>query len=175
MGNVLSWLERLSLSLAVLSVTLIMFIVSYDAFSRYALHAPLPWAYELITYYLMLAGTYFAVSATFTAGDHINIDLFRHLIAPRLRARLDALWSLLGVVIFGIVAYGSWSEMAHAYSRNEFLPGYITWPAWMSYLPIVLGFALLVVRMALHAALLIVHGRDPHVIEHGNELEEHHE
>lgn len=175
MGYFLSWLERLILSLSVLSVTLIMLIVSYDAFSRYVLHAPLPWAYELITYYLMLAATYFAISATFQAGDHINIDLFRKYIPDALRARLDALWSLLAAVIFGIVAYGAWTEMMHAYARNEFLPGYITWRAWISYLPIVLGFGLLVARLLLHAVLLLVEGKDRYVIEHTNELEEHHE
>lgn len=175
MGKILFWLEQLSQALAIISVTLIMFIVSYDAFSRYMFHAPLPWAYELITYYLMLAATYFAVSPTFQQGDHIAIDLVRKHVSNGVRARLDALWATLGVVIFAIVAYGAWMEMSHAYARNEFLPGYITWPAWMSYLPIVLGFGLLVLRMALHSGLLLVKGRDRYVVEHGSELEEHHE
>ncbi len=174
MGTVLSWLERLSLSLAAIAVTLIMFIVSYDALSRYAFNAPLPWAFELITYYLMLAATYFAASATFTSGDHISIDVFRPMIRTRVLARLDAAWSILGAVIFAIITYGAWNEMTHAYTRNEFLPGYIVWPAWVSYLPILIGFLLLTLRLVLHAVLLLIKGRDPQVIDHGA-LEEHHE
>ncbi|MBT0781878.1 TRAP transporter small permease [Paracoccus sp. pheM1] len=177
MGKVIISLERLGLALAVICVTLIMLIVSYDAFSRYAFHAPLPWAFELISYYLMIAATYFAISATFQQGDHINIDLFRSIMAPRLRRVLDILWSLLGAAIFAVVAHGAWGEMVHAYTRNEFLPGYITWPAWLSQLPIVLGFALLVVRLCAHALTLLLRGSDPDVVDHttGVEIKEHHE
>jgi len=177
MGKVITSLERLGLALAVICVTLIMFVVSYDAFSRYALHAPLPWAFELISYYLMIAATYLAVSATFQEGDHINIDLFRNVMGPQLRRVLDILWSLLGAALFAVVAHGAWGEMIHAYTRNEFLPGYITWPAWLSHLPIVLGFALLVVRLCAHALTLLLRGSDPDVVEHGAgiEIKEHHE
>jgi TRAP-type C4-dicarboxylate transport system permease small subunit len=177
MNRVLLIFERLALAISVACVVSIMFIVSYDAVSRYAFRAPLPWAYELITYYLLIAATYFAVSPTFQQGDHINIDLFRTMMSPEWRARLDVLWCLLAAAIFAIITYGSATEMIHAWTRNEFLPGYFTWPAWASYLPIVLGFGLCVLRLLAHAAALAVHGRDPGVDEHelSAELGEHHE
>lgn len=176
MSKTILILERLTLALAVFCVAAIMLIVSWGAVSRYAFRAPLPWAFELITYYLLIAATYFAVSATFQQGDHINIDLFRGMMPPRLRAGLDVVWTLLAAAIFAIITYGAWSEMTHAYARNEFLPGYITWPAWVSYIPIVLGFGLLVLRLLAHALVLAIHGRDPEVLEHTDiETEEHHE
>jgi TRAP-type C4-dicarboxylate transport system permease small subunit len=168
-------IEKIGLAVAVICVALIMFIVSYDAISRYALHAPLPWASELITYYLMIAATYFAIAATFQQGDHISIDLFRGMMPRRLRAQLDVVWSLLAAVIFSIITYGTWSEMLHSWQSSEFLPGYITWPAWLSYLPIVIGSLLVTLRLVAHALSLLTHGKDPYVVEHGNELEEHHE
>lgn len=176
MSAIIYRLERIGLGIAVLCVGLIMFIVSYDAVSRYVLRAPLPWAFELITYYMLLAATYLGVSATLQQGDHINIDLFRTMMSKRLRAIVDVIWSALAVLIFAIITYGSTVEMIHAWQRNEFLPGYITWPAWLSYLPIVLGFGLLVLRLAAHALTLLVHGKDPAVFEHTEtETEEHHE
>ena len=175
MRHAISLLERFGLAIAVICVATIMFIVSYDAVSRYALNAPLPWASELITYYLMIAATYFAVSATFQQGDHINIDLFRGMMPRRLRAQLDVVWSLLAAVIFSIITYGISSEMLHSWQRSEFLPGYITWPAWLSYLPIATGFLLVTLRLVAHALSLLIHNNDPDVVEHGNELEEHHE
>lgn len=170
-------LESLGLWLAVICVALIMFIVSYDAVSRYALHAPLPWAFELITYYLMIGAAYLGVSATFREGDHIAIDLFRSYMSPAIRAASDVIWSLLAAAIFGIIAYGAWEEMLGAFTRNEFLPGYITWPAWVSYLPIFAGFVLLTVRLLVFALSVALHGRDHDVAEHNtkSELEEHHE
>ncbi|RQP04150.1 MAG: TRAP transporter small permease [Paracoccus sp. BP8] len=177
MRRTITLLEDLGLWLAVICVALIMFIVSYDAVSRYALHAPLPWAFELITYYLMIGAAYLGVSATFREGDHIAIDLFRNYMSPGIRAASDVIWSLLAAVIFGVIAYGAWEEMAGALERNEFLPGYITWPAWLSYLPIVAGFLLLAVRLVVFAVSMILYGRDRDVAEHStkSELEEHHE
>lgn len=171
MGAVVTWLERLMLGLAVVCVCLIMLIVTYDAISRYILHAPLPWAFELITYYLLIAAVYFAVSATFQHGDHINIDLFRVMMRPAVRARLDFAWGLLTAVIFAVITYGAWKEMTHAFSRNEFLPGYITWPAWVSYLPIFLGSLLMVARLLVHAFKLLIHGEDREVVEFGEHNE----
>ncbi len=176
MSAIIYRLERIGLGIAVICVALIMFIVSYDAVARYVLRAPLPWAFELITYYLLIAATYLAVSATFQQGDHINIDLFRTMMSKRLRAILDVIWSALAAAIFAIITYGSTVEMIHAWQRNEFLPGYITWPAWLSYLPIVLGFGLLVLRLVAHALTLLLRGEDPDVHEHTDtETEEHHE
>lgn len=176
MRRVILIIERLGLGIATLCVASIMFIVSYDAIARYAFHTPLPWAFELITYYLLVAATYFAVSATFQRGDHINIDLFRTMMTSRLRNCLDVIWTVLAAVIFGIIAYGAGNEMLHAWQRSEFLPGYITWPAWMSYLPIMLGFLLIVLRLVAHAVALLIHGADPDLIGHHDaETEEHHE
>lgn len=176
MSAIIYRLERIGLGVAVICVALIMFIVSYDAVARYVLRAPLPWAFELITYYLLIAATYLAVSATFQQGDHINIDLFRTMMSKRLRAILDVIWSVLAALIFAIITYGSANEMSHAWQRNEFLPGYITWPAWLSYLPILLGFGLLVLRLLAHALALLTRGEDPDVFEHTDlETEEHHE
>lgn len=63
-----------------------------------------------------------------------------------------------------------------ANSRHEFRPGYITWHAWVSYILIVVGFSLLVLRLVAHALSLAIHGRDPDVLEHIDiETEEHHE
>lgn len=170
MAKLIDRLEWIGLMIAAFFVCAIMFIVSFDAFSRYALHAPLPWAYEVISYYLLASAAYFGVSATFKGGDHIAVDLFRDNIRPWLRARTDAVWSLAAAGAFAIVAYGTWREMAHSFARNEFLPGYITWPAWVSYLPVILGFGLLVLRLLVHAAVLLTKGEGHHIVTLG----EHH-
>lgn len=167
MGRAITWLERLSLGVAVLTGVLMMLIVSYDAISRYAFNAPLPWAFEIITNYMLITALYMAVSATFTHGDHINIDLFRHLMPAGLRARLDAVWGLLAAAAFGIVAYGAWREMMRAIARNAFLPGYFTWPLWVAYLPILIGAGILVLRLVVHSANLAIRGEDPSVAVHG--------
>jgi TRAP-type C4-dicarboxylate transport system permease small subunit len=163
------WAERVCMAIAVLAVVVMMLVTSYDAAARYVFHAPLPWAFQLITYYLLGTALYLAVSATFAHGDHINIDLFRHYIPSRMRAVIDAVWSTLSACVFGVIAWGGLTTLLHAYERNEFLPGYFVWPAWLAYLPIALGAGLTALRLAHHAAKLAVRGEDRHVATPGAE------
>lgn len=169
MNRLVMALERLTAAISILCVALIMLIVSYDAMARYVFRAPLPWAFELISNYLLLTATYMAVSFTFQRGDHVNIDIFRMMIPNRMKVILDILWSLLAAAIFTVISYGSFVEMAGAWDRGEFLPGYIAWPAWLSYFPIAVGFALVALRLVTHALTLSLLGIDRNVIEHNQE------
>lgn len=176
MRPIINWIESASQAAAVLCVAMMMLIVSFDAIARYALNAPLPWSFELISYYLLTATAYFALSATFRTGDHISIDLFRTLMSRRFRAVIDAVWSVLGAGVFGIITYGAWIEMSHAIARGDFFPGFITWPVWPAYLPILVGGVVLTARLVLHAWVLLVEGRDEDVSDHlESDIEEHHE
>lgn len=160
MLKLLGKLEVGSLALSVLCLLVMMLVVSYDALARYALNAPLPWAFELITYYLLIFALYFAVSMTFRSGDHISIDLFRSLMPRAMRVGADVVWSLLAALIFGIIAWGAADQMFESLHRREFLPGYITWPAWVAYVGIVLGAGLTVLRLMAHAVVLVLQGKD---------------
>lgn len=164
-------LEQIAMAFAVLCIVAIMVIVSSDAIARYALHAPLPWAFELVTYYLMVAAVYGAISATFTHGDHVSITFIQEKIPPRPRAIIGAICAILAAVVFAIICYGSWNSTVEAYVHKEFLPGYIVWPAWLSQLPVPLGCALVTLRLLCHAWLLLRDGRDDTVATF-HELEE---
>lgn len=150
--------ERAALVLAVLCVAAIMFIVAYDAFARYVFRAPLPWAFDIVSYYLLSASVFFAASATSRSGDHINIDLFRAGFRPAIRARIDSIWCLLAAIAFGIMTYGSVLEAMKALRRGAFLTGYILWPAWISYAIIATGCAVLALRLLLQSLSLLVSG-----------------
>ena len=152
------------MALAMLCVFLIMLIVTYDAVSRYAFNAPLSWAFELVTYYLMVIAVYFAVSSTFTHGDHVNISLFSDMMPRRPRASVECVWSLMAAAVFAVIAYGTWENTLSAFRRDEFLPGIIVWPAWLSHLPIPLGAGLTALRLVLHAWTLATRGEDPAVL-----------
>ena len=99
MGQFLKRLEQASMLIAVAAITLIMLIVSFDAILRYLFNSPLQWSYELVGYYLMVVGIYFALSGTFTSGDHVNITLVRDMLPKRLLAWLDIVWCLVAAVV----------------------------------------------------------------------------
>lgn len=171
MGRIIKFTEQASLLIALLAVAIIMVVVSLDAVLRYAFNAPLQWASELVRYYLMVVGIYFAVSATFTHGDHVNITLLRGYIPQRLRAWLDVIWCLMAAAVFAVIAYGTWGNVTHAYARTEFIPGYVIWPSWLSHLAIPLGAGLIVLRLVHHSMVLLLRGADPDVAEEGDNAE----
>lgn len=157
--------------IAVFAIIAIMLVVSADTILRYVFNAPIRWGFEIVTYYLMVIGIYFAVSSTFVSGDHVNITLLRDIMPRRLRVWLDVIWVLVAALIFAFVCYGTAEHTINAYVRVEFMPGYILWPAWLSHLPIPLGCALLVVRLVNHAIVLATTGHDPAVEDHGDPIE----
>ena len=147
MKKIIEGFDRLLEAVAVLSLATMMVLVASDAFSRYALNRPLPWASEFTTHYLMAIGIYFMIGMTLQHGDHINIDFFRPRIPRRLLGLTDILWSVLAAAVFAGIAYGSLRNVVAAYSGNEFMPGYFRWPAWLSHLPILIGSIGLVLRL----------------------------
>ncbi len=163
MVKLMRLLDRASMAVAILCVAAIMVIISADAVSRYALRAPIPWAFELLTYYLMVAGIYFAVAPTFSHGDHISIDLFQPMMSEAAKARWGVVNGLLAAIVFALIAISSGDVAYEAWRNREFLPGYIVWPAWLSHAPVVVGSGLIAARLLLHAYTLLTHGHDPEV------------
>lgn len=172
MSKILDTIDSIIMSLAMLCVALIMFIVSYDAFARYAFGAPLPWTFDVISHFLLTASVFFAASMTFKEGDHINIDLFRPAIPRALRIRLDGFWCLLAAIAIGIMTYGSYKEAFKAWNRGSFLTGYILWPAWVPYALIALGCALLTIRLLVGALPALLAGRDTVTTHSPEELDQ---
>lgn len=166
METIIRRFEGIGLALAGLCLCLLMLTVSADALMRYGFNSPLPWVTEVSSYYLLVGATYLAISATFTHGDHINIDLLRHLLSPRLRATTDALCALMYLAVFALLGYLVLGHVTEAFSHEQYMPGYIAWPMWLSYAPIPLGVAILCARLIHHVYMLATRGQDPHVVLH---------
>jgi TRAP-type C4-dicarboxylate transport system permease small subunit len=164
-------LEQVAMVIAVCCVVTIMFVVSFDAIFRYSINSPIPWAADLVTYYMMVLLVYFSLSPTYRAGDHMNINLIMTMLPRRVQSLVDLTCSLLAVTAFSIVSYGAFLHAADAFKGNEFLPGYILWPAWLSHAGVAIGAGLLVVRLVHHAYMLAKLGRDPFVDLEGESTE----
>jgi len=170
MQTLIRRLEQAGLALAGLCICLVMFTVSADALMRYAFRAPLQWATDLTSFYLLVGAAYLAISSTFTAGDHININLLHQRLPARLRAATDSLCALAYLAVFALVGYLAWEAATQALRNQEYMPGYIEWPVWLSYLPIPLGMAILCLRLVHHICMLLRRGEDPNVVrDHGLE------
>lgn len=167
-------LKRSESALTFLSITAIvsvMLIVCVDTAMRYILNAPLPWSYEFISSYLLVAGIHFAVSDTFRHGDHIGVDLMPKSTPVRVRLVVECLWVTAAIVVFALMAWGAAEHSWSAWQGQDFIPGYFAWPIWPAYLPIALGSGLLTLRLVQHLLALLSQGENPEVSAHGETLE----
>jgi TRAP-type C4-dicarboxylate transport system permease small subunit len=171
MNTLLKRTELALSGLSVLAVIAVMLIVTADTFMRYVLHAPFPWSFELISYYLLIAAVHFAVSDTFREGDHIGVDLLPQSVPRKVRLVMEMVWVVAAAVVFGIMSWGAFDSLHYAYVDDEYIPGFIAWPVWLSYLPIAIGSAVMTLRLIQHLLSLIALGANPEVLAHGDVLE----
>ena len=109
-GHFFAWL--------ILALTL---MISWEVFSRYALDAPHPWAFDVMS---MMYGTVFMMAGAYTLSKngHVRGDVLYGFFPPRLQAGLDLLLYLLffipGVVALAWAGYHfaaeSWAIREHS-------------------------------------------------------------
>ena len=91
LATLITAIERLLGGIATLLMLAIMFIVFADVILRYAFNSPLPWAYDLISLYLMAGAYFFVLSGTFAAHAHVGVDILVSVCPHRRGA--PATWS----------------------------------------------------------------------------------
>ena len=169
MEAIIRRMEYTALAITVISMIVLMIIISFDAVFRYSLNSPIQWAADLATYYIMSTLIYLALSPTYRSGDHIRITLVSTHLPHSVKAISEFIGTALATIAFLVIAYGAFSHSIEGLHRNEFLPGYIMWPGWLSYLPIAIGAGILVLRLLHHLYMLVRFGRDNHVfLEEGS-------
>lgn len=162
-------IETLAIAGAALCVLVTMLVVSADVVMRYFFNQPLGWVYDLVSNYLMVGAFFLAVSETFRRGGHVAVDLFRNMLRPGLRRRLDALSALLVMPVLLAMIVTGWNATTRAFERGEVIPGIVTWPVWASHVFVPLGIGLLLLRVVAHF-LDLARGGDGHVPETAGHL-----
>ena len=91
----------------------------YEVFSRYVMHQPTFWAFELG---YMVMGAHFLIGFAYTLRqrEHVRVDIFYARFSPRTRALIDALTYLvllLPLAAWLSVAFGE--KVLKAYESQE--------------------------------------------------------
>jgi TRAP-type mannitol/chloroaromatic compound transport system permease small subunit len=133
-GKVFSWL--------IVSLTL---LITYEVFSRYALDAPHPYAFDAM---LQMYGTLFMMSGAYTLSrnGHVRGDVLYSFFPPRAQAALDLtlyfLFFLPGVTALCWAGYNyaaeSWKILEHSSITAEGPPLY----PFKTVIPVAGGFML---------------------------------
>jgi TRAP-type C4-dicarboxylate transport system permease small subunit len=150
--RLLLFLDGLSMAIAGICFATIVLITATDVAMRYIFNAPLVWAYQLISNYLMVTVFFLALAATQRHGQNIGVDMVVRRLPERLRAGLAAICLLLMIVYIGLLAYAGWSVFIDAWTGGDVLAGVIAWPRWPGMLLVPVGSVLLLVRLLVELA-----------------------
>ena len=82
---------------------------------------------------------------------HIEVEVFTAFLPARGRLLLRIFGSLLGLALFGLIAWSAYNVALTDYSRGRFYEGLLKVPMWPAKALFVVGLALLSLRLALNA------------------------
>jgi TRAP-type C4-dicarboxylate transport system permease small subunit len=146
--NALSVIEDALGWLSAAAMFAIMLIVFCDVIMRYFLHSPLSWAYDLISLYLVAAVFFLSLSAAYTEGAHVNVDILQQTFPPRAIRLTELVTTAIGATVFALVTYFGALRTIDAYASRDVLSGAIPWPTWPSLALVPLGCGLMTLRLA---------------------------
>ncbi|MGB6119858.1 MAG: TRAP transporter small permease [Mesorhizobium sp.] len=172
----LNWLDLGLAGLAALCIVAMMLLTGADVVMRYAFNSPIPWAYDLVIHYLLVASFFLGLSYTLRMNHHICVDFFARMLPSRSYQWSMALGSLAAALIFGVVAWYGLRDAIYAWTNDEVAFGALIWPMWASKAMIPLGMAPLALR-CLHRAIAHAVLRSDRVAQSklGLQLEQHSE
>jgi tripartite ATP-independent transporter DctM subunit len=133
----------------------LMFLICADVAGRYIFNAPIKGAAEMVGYSIVTA-VFLQMASTLRAGRFTRVELlFEPMLATRPAAAhtYNALFSLLGALVFGVVVWGTWPKLEHAWSTDEITgtPGVFTFIVWPFIGVVVLGAAVTALEFARQA------------------------
>lgn len=148
------WIDRLSWALdrasAYVFLPIMTIIMLMEVIGRYVFNSPFIWSLEGVSHLLIIVLLCGIPECTRKDG-HIRMDLLNRLMPGRARRAVDALYALIGIMVFVLIAKKAGSDIGYLKSipkTTEFLGLRI----WIYYA----GIVFLSVMMALMFLLRLV-------------------
>lgn len=144
-------IENVLLGTAASIMLAMMLITGIDVIARYVFHAPVSWAFDLLTNYLLIASFFLSFSYTLRIHEHVAVDYFISRWNPRVLRIGLSLGYLLSAMLVAYIAALASHETWGAWQNKEVIAGAIEWPVWVARLVVPLGMVPLALRLLLLA------------------------
>ena len=155
-------LVRVLLAFAALLIFALSFLVVADVIGRGLFNAPVKGTPEIVSMSIVIICFLLAGYAV-QSGSMINADVFVSLFGVRGHAFAQLLSAVLGILLFGIIVWGSFEPTLHAWMSGEYEgEGALRIPVWPARAVVVAGAVLVIASYLLHgarAARSLVSGR----------------
>lgn len=145
-GRILALFERGAIILAMAVMVATMFVMTFDVARRYLFNAPLVWAYDVISIYLLAAIVFLALADTQRAGHHISVNLVFRRFGRKPRHVMRLIGTVLAAFFFLILAWRGALIAHRKFVRGEVIDGLILWPTWIAAILVPIGAGLLFLR-----------------------------
>lgn len=146
-GTVFKWCSEISSVL----IIVLMFLVTADVVGRYVFKAPIPGVFE-VSEVLLVVIVFLAYAHTEAIGQNIRIRIIENRLTARQRNFLDVFTCLVGIFIYGIIAWKAWGQAWSAFAINECLTGGLRLPLAPAKFVLVLGSFMLVIQFVVSMA-----------------------
>lgn len=81
---------------------------------------------------------------------HIEVEVFTNFLPRRGILILNMIANMIGLAVFGLIAWGAWNVLGSDWSRGRFFEGLLRIPAWPAKAFFVAGLALFSARLILN-------------------------
>jgi len=146
-GRILSGIEYVTDTGAIIAMALAMLVVCAEVFFRYLLNSPLAWATDVLVLYVLPALFFFGLPGSYSRGAHVSVDIICNYISARPQLWLHVLARMVAIgVFFAFFIYGG-SRFLETWNSGEMLPSpVVNWPIWPSTILVPIGSGLAFLR-----------------------------
>ena len=140
--------DRGIIVLAVIAVLLLAFImlsVSAEVVTRYFVGRQMLWVIE-VTEYCLVWIAFLGAACVLKREAHVVMDIVLIRLEPRTQALVNAITSIIGVVICLVVTWYGVEVTLDFYRRGHFLPSVLEPPSFVLYAIIPVGSLLLAIQ-----------------------------
>ncbi len=143
-------LDTVDILVSVTALAILVFVVSVQVFCRYVLQNSLDWTEELARY-LLIWSVLFGCSYAMKEDAHLEMSVLRSMTGPRTK-KVIHVFSCLMCLVFCIIMINAGMESIENIRWSEQTTPAMQIPAWIIWMAMPLGFAL----MGIHAVLRMI-------------------
>ncbi|MFB0520628.1 MAG: TRAP transporter small permease [Desulfatiglandales bacterium] len=122
--------------IAAMAIFVMMALTCVDVFLRYFFRKPIPGTYEIIAL-LGAVAVSFAMAHTLAEKGHVAVSLIVQLFPKRLQGIIESMISILGIILFGLIA---WQSVLYGLDCQR--SGEVSLTLELPFYPIIYGVAL---------------------------------
>lgn len=148
LGTLLQQLALVLVLLGAVGMLSSMLLGTADVVGTQFLGTPVPGALE-ITESTMVLIVFGALAYAQMRRAHIRVEILYGYVGPRGKAFMDAMTHVVALVFFALLGWEGYGEALYSWGIRESTLGYIRFPLYPARWLLVLGTALLLLRLAL--------------------------